>query len=163
MTTNQENTFLSSSIMLMIYLGSMFYTLSVLAEDTTKKLLANPDNKQQVVRGKKVYMRFCAYCHGKQLEGQPNWFKPNADGKMPAPPHNKSGHTWHHADIVLFNQIKFGIVPPYAPEDYKSDMPAFKDTLKDDDIWAVLAFIKSQWPKENLEFQIKIDKNYVPF
>ena len=136
-------------------------SLSVYSKQTSTK--ADPNNQVQVERGKKVYKRFCSFCHGLNLEGQPEWHKPKPDGKMPAPPHDETGHTWHHADIVLFNQTKFGIVPPYAPEDYKSDMPAFKDTLKDDDIWAVLAFIKSQWPKENLDFQIKINKNYVPF
>ena len=37
------------------------------------------------------------------------------------------------------------LVPPYAPADYPSDMPAFAGKLSDDDIWAVLAFIKSRW------------------
>ena len=81
---------------------------------------------------------------------------------MPAPPHDESGHTWHHADIVLFNITKFRLVPPHAPEGYQSDMPAWKETLKDEDIWAVLAFIKSTWPKEKLEFQQKATKNYQP-
>jgi mono/diheme cytochrome c family protein len=27
-------------------------------------------------------------------------------------------------------------------------MPAFGDKLSDDDIWAVLAYIKSRWPTE---------------
>ena len=76
---------------------------------------------------------------------------------------DETGHTWHHADIVLFNITKYGLVPPYAPKGYQSDMPAWKDTLKDEDIWAVLAFIKSSWPKENREFQEKITETYKPF
>ena len=36
-------------------------------------------------------------------------------------------------------------MPPYAPQGYASDMPAFGDRLSDDEIWAVLAFIKSRW------------------
>lgn len=133
----------------------------VLAETVTSK--ADPTNSKKVERGKKVYKRFCSLCHGKNLEGQPMWHIPREDGKMPAPPHDKTGHTWHHADIVLFNITKYGLVPPHAPEGYESDMPGWKDTLSDDDIWAVLAFIKSQWPKENLEFQQKITKEYKPF
>jgi len=132
-----------------------------MANETT--LATDPTNVKLVERGKMIYMRFCSLCHGRNLEGQPNWHKPKPDGKMPAPPHDESGHTWHHADIVLFNITKHGMVPPYAPEGYKSDMPAWKDTLKDEDIWAVLAFIKSRWPKENQEFQAKINKNYTPF
>jgi len=105
-------------------------------------------NQAQVNRGKLIHRRFCAACHGLKLEGQANWKKRNENGKLPAPPHDGTGHTWHHSDEVLFNIIKFGLVPPYAPENYKTDMPAWKDTLRDDDIWAVITFIKSIWPEE---------------
>ena len=64
---------------------------------------------------------------------------------MPAPPHDETGHTWHHADALLFALTKQGLVPPYAPAGYESDMPAFGQTLSDEEIWAVLAFIKSHW------------------
>ncbi|ALD90605.1 hypothetical protein CR3_1373 [Cupriavidus gilardii CR3] len=64
---------------------------------------------------------------------------------MPAPPHDASGHTWHHADAVLFAITKHGLVPGVtAPAGYVSDMPAFDRS--DDDIVAVLAYIKSTWP-----------------
>ena len=149
-----------TTIVIFTWLASVI-SLPVFSKDSPSK--ADPNNTAQVERGEKVYKRFCAFCHGRNLEGQPDWFKPKPDGKMPAPPHDETGHTWHHADIVLFNQTKFGIVPPYAPEGYQSDMPAFKGTLKDDDIWAVLAFIKSRWPKENLDYQIKINENYEPW
>lgn len=109
---------------------------------------ADADNPQQVSRGKLVYKKFCSLCHGVDLKGQPNWRVRNAEGKLPAPPHDESGHTWHHADDLIFGMTKFGIVPPYGPKDYKSDMPAWENTLSDDDIWAVIAYIKSQWPEE---------------
>ena len=64
---------------------------------------------------------------------------------MPAPPHDETGHTWHHPDRMLFAMTKDGLVPPYAPKDYSSDMPAFRDKLTDDQTWAVLAYIKSHW------------------
>jgi len=134
----------------------------VLAAEGLTSQAVNPENSKQVLRGEKVYMRFCSYCHGKQLEGQPNWFKPNATGKMPAPPHNENGHTWHHADVVLFEITKYGMVPPHADPGYRSDMPAFENTLKDEDIWAVLAFIKSRWPEKNRKFQQEINKSYKP-
>jgi mono/diheme cytochrome c family protein len=79
------------------------------------------------------------------LEGQPNWQRRLPNGRLPAPPHDEGGHTWHHSDNVLFGITKHGLVPPYAPSDYRSDMPAFGDKLRDDDIWAVLAFLKSHW------------------
>lgn len=70
---------------------------------------------------------------------------------MPAPPHDESGHTWHHTDEVLFGITKHGLVPgKYGPPDYESDMPAFGGKLSDDEIWAVLAFIKSHWTTREL-------------
>lgn len=79
---------------------------------------------------------------------------------MPAPPHDETGHTWHHADSVLFGITKRGLVPPYAPPDYQSDMPGFARRLSDDDIWAVLAFIKSHWrTRELLETRAEMTRN----
>jgi mono/diheme cytochrome c family protein len=118
---------------------------------------ANPDDARQVERGQLVYQRFCALCHGAKLEGQPEWRTRKPDGKLPAPPHDETGHTWHHPDELLFGIIKHGLVPPYAPPNYKSDMPAWGGTLKDDDIWAVLAYIKSRWPEETRKIQADID------
>ncbi len=68
---------------------------------------------------------------------------------MPAPPHDESGHTWHHTDAALFNITKHGLIPgKYSPPDYRSDMPAFGGTHSDEDIWAVLTYIKFSWPHE---------------
>jgi len=91
------------------------------------------------------YQQHCASCHGLKLEGQPNWQKRLANGRMPAPPHDESGHTWHHTDEVLFAITKYGLVPPYAPPGYPSDMPAFAGTLSDREIRSVLAYIESHW------------------
>jgi len=110
---------------------------------------ADPDNVAQVAHGKSVYDRLCASCHGVRLEGQPEWQERLPSGRMPAPPHDASGHTWHHPDSVLFGITKHGLVPgKYAPPKYESDMPAFGGPLSDDEIWAVLAYIKSSWPSD---------------
>ena len=106
---------------------------------------ADPTDAAKVALGAKVYGQHCASCHGVQLEGQPNWRRRLPNGRLPAPPHDESGHTWHHPDDVLFGIVKNGPVPPYAPQGYESDMPAFGGKLSDDEIWAVLAFIKSHW------------------
>lgn len=98
-----------------------------------------------VARGQRVYAQQCASCHGARLEGQPDWQSRNAQGRLPAPPHDAQGHTWHHDDDVLFEVTKYGLAK-HAPPGYASDMPAFEGRLSDDDIVAVLAFIKSQWP-----------------
>lgn len=107
---------------------------------------ANPDSALQVALGKAVYQDRCASCHGANLEGQPDWRSRKPDGRLPAPPHDETGHTWHHPDEVLFRITKLGVKPPLAPEGYQSDMPAFGDALTDEEIWAVLSFIKSRWP-----------------
>ncbi len=71
------------------------------------------------------------------------------NGRMPAPPHDESGHTWHHPDEVLFGITKEGLVPgKYGPPGYVSDMPAFGSILSDADIAAVLSYIQSRWPPE---------------
>jgi len=113
------------------------------------KSRSNPDDRELVARGQTVYEKQCVACHGMRLEGQPNWQTRLPSGRMPAPPHDASGHTWHHPDELLFGMTKEGLIPgKYAPPGYQSDMPAFGGTLSDDDIWAVLAYIKSRWPTE---------------
>ena len=102
----------------------------------------------QVSRGRVVYEQRCAVCHGQRLEGQPNWRVRLPNGRLPAPPHDDTGHTWHHPDEVLFALVKNGLVPPYAPAGYPSDMPAFGQVLSDEDIRAVLAYIESRWSGE---------------
>lgn len=106
---------------------------------------ADPGDAGRVALGERVYAQHCASCHGARLEGQPHWRSRLPNGRLPAPPHDATGHTWHHADALLFAITKQGTVPPYAPAGYDSDMPAFGRTLSDDEIWAVLAFIKSRW------------------
>ena len=97
--------------------------------------------------GQRVYAQHCAACHGAKLEGQPNWRQRLPNGRLPAPPHDDSGHTWHHPDEVLFGITKRGLAP-YAPPGYASDMPAFGGTLSDGEIRAVLAYIASHWSAE---------------
>jgi mono/diheme cytochrome c family protein len=111
---------------------------------------ADPKDATRLALGAKVYAQDCAACHGAKLEGQPNWRERLPNGRLPAPPHDESGHTWHHADRVLFAIVKNGLVPPNATPGYESDMPAFGGKLSDDEIWAVLAFIKSHWTAREL-------------
>ena len=104
-----------------------------------------PPDPVMLALGRKLYSQHCGACHGMKLEGQPNWQRKLPNGRMPAPPHDESGHTWHHPDEVLFGITKHGLVPPYAPPGYQSDMPAFAGTLSDQEIRAVLAYIGSHW------------------
>lgn len=118
---------------------------------------ADPNDPVLVAAGQAVYAAQCAACHGAKLEGQPNWKTPNADGSLPAPPHDASGHTWHHPDAVLFRIARLG-GQAVAPPGFASGMPAFGDTLNDREIRAVLAFIKSTWPGNIRARQEAIDR-----
>lgn len=123
---------------------------------------ANRDDPAKLALGATVYAQHCAACHGVKLEGQPEWRKRLPNGRMPAPPHDDSGHTWHHPDEVLFGITKRGLVPPYAPRDYPSDMPAFGAKLSDEQIWAVLAYIKTHWTNEVLAVRVEMFRDSRP-
>ncbi len=107
----------------------------------------NTDDKIQTAIGKQVYATQCASCHGKDLEGQANWRQRTPSGKLSAPPHDASGHTWHHDDATLFAITKQGLAE-LTGKPYETDMPVFKDILSDAEIRAVLAYIKSRWPEK---------------
>lgn len=115
----------------------------------------DPTNAGLVDVGRSIYGKECASCHGVNLEGQQKWQTRLANGKLPAPPHDASGHTWHHSDRVLFDITKRG--PAAYPSGYPTDMPAFGDRLSDKQIAAVLAYIKSSWPTEIRMRQAKAD------
>jgi mono/diheme cytochrome c family protein len=104
-----------------------------------------PGDPARLAAGRAIYLQYCAGCHGVNLEGQPNWQQRLPTGRMPAPPHDDAGHTWHHSHDLLFGIVKHGVVPAYAPPKYQSDMPAFGNVLGDDEIRAVLAYIASHW------------------
>lgn len=99
--------------------------------------------------GADLYARHCAACHGAELEGQPDWRSPKPDGTYPAPPHDASGHTWHHDDAMLFDYVARGgqAVLDDMGVSFKSAMPAFGTVLSDAEITRILDFIASTWPE----------------
>lgn len=114
------------------------------------------DDPQLLATGRTIYQARCAACHGAHLEGQPKWRERNAAGLLPAPPHDASGHTWHHPDPLLFDITKFGTARAAKLKDYDSAMPAFEGVLTDAEIIAVLSWIKSQWPQDIREQQEEV-------
>lgn len=101
-----------------------------------------------IATGRAVYQDVCAACHGVALEGARDWQTPGPDGQLPPPPHDATGHTWHHGDAFLFDYVKWGgqAVLDAMGVRYTSGMPAFDGVLSDAEIAAVLAYIKSTWP-----------------
>jgi len=102
----------------------------------------------RIDRGSALYAQHCSECHGDDLEGALDWKRPLTDGSYPPPPHDDSGHTWHHPDELLQEIIAQGGDPAY-----NSKMPAFDETLSPDEIASVLDFIKSRWGTEARQFQ----------
>jgi len=140
-----------SAVGILIAVGTVAW-LGTHAEPT------KPDSNSAslVARGKIVYAQQCASCHGADVEGQPNWRERLPSGRLPAPPHDSTGHTWHHSDKDLFSMVKTGI-PEIVPG-YQTDMPKYEGVLSDSDIWAVLSFIESTWPPVIRERQQRLDR-----
>ncbi len=113
-------------------------------------------DRQLVARGEILYRDHCASCHGADLEGQPNWRERDENGLLPAPPHDATGHTWHHSDALLFDVTKYGSTAVIG-SDYKSNMPGFAASMTDTEIWATLAYIKSTWPPDIQEIQSELE------
>jgi mono/diheme cytochrome c family protein len=115
------------------------------AETHAPSHFADADNDALTEQGALVYAQNCANCHGRRLQGQALWqLRDQYEGRR-APPHDSTGHTWQHSDEELFTIVKTGKFST-TPKDIVSFMPAFEKRLSDDDVLAVLAFIKSRWP-----------------
>ncbi|MEE8371216.1 MAG: cytochrome c [Sphingomonadales bacterium] len=117
-----------------------------------------PDDRALVARGLQVYTQYCATCHGAGLEGQPNWKQRGPGGRLPAPPHDASGHTWHHPDAQLIALTKFGLAAMVP--NYQTDMPVYDGVLSDEEIIAVLSYIKSTWPADIRARHDQINANF---
>ena len=108
-----------------------------------------PDlDPDEITLGQDVYAINCAECHGVNLEGEQNWQQQNEDNSFRPPPHDASGHTWHHSDRILRESIELG--GARFPDNIggTSNMPAFGDTLTEEEITAVLIYIKSTWSED---------------
>ncbi len=103
------------------------------------------DLSKALARGAKVYATSCRPCHGDR----------HGKGSIGrAHPHNGMGHTWHHPDAQLKEWILHG-----KPGPGFSIMPGFK-YLREHDVEAVLALIKTWWTDEQREIQEDISRRY---
>ncbi len=69
------------------------------------------------------------------------------------PPHNQTGHTWHHPDAQLKDWVingKLGF----------AQMPGFKETLTESEIDETLTYIKTWWIEEQRETQADVSRRY---
>ena len=143
-----------NSIVLGILASSAIVAIFVVQERASAAPPLQPINVD-IEQGKALYAETCAACHGANLEGQDNW-QSQGDGETPpAPPHDQTGHTWHHGDALLFNYTKLGGKETLARQgmEFNSGMPGFGETLTDQEIWNIIAFIKSTWPDRIKEVQ----------
>ena len=95
----------------------------------------------KIVRGRAIYEKNCAECHGTNGKGQPgDWRVRDAKGMYPPPPLDDSAHAWHHPTKVLMEAIRDG-----SPGG-EGNMPAWKGKLSEQEMQDVVVYIKSLWP-----------------
>lgn len=102
--------------------------------------------------GRHLYAAQCASCHGAHGEGAPDWREPDAHGEMPPPPHDHTGHTWKHADGMLYRIIHDGWRDPFN-KTQRLTMPAFRQILAPREIRTVIDYLKTLWSPEQRRFQ----------
>ena len=124
-----------SSVLILILVTSLLCGEALAHhESKTKKIELLYQDQSVVNLGETRYQDLCAGCHGRNLQGQVNWHKRDQDGYLPAPPHDETGHTWHHADKLLFEMTKYGL-QAIAGGDYKTRMPALRELYRTTTSW----------------------------
>ena len=103
-------------------------------------------------QGQKIFQTHCAVCHGANAESTVvEWQKPDVYGKMPPPPLNGTAHTWHHKLSGLMHTVKNGTLS------IGGNMPGWKDTLSDQEIFSTIIWLTSLWPDEIFETWLKLN------
>ena len=101
---------------------------------------------ERTANGESIYAATCAGCHG-----GPD----GSGGNSAAGPHGPTGHTWHHPDGQLRDFVRKG-----KPSPGTVPMPAFGDSLDDNEVDAVLAYIKTWWTEEQRASQAEISARH---
>lgn len=139
-----------------LVLAGLGFVLWPAAATEEPGLILRWQDAEAVADGAGIYAAECAACHGAELEGQPDWQVRLDNGRLPAPPHDATGHTWHHPDAVLIDITTRGTAA-IVGGGYESDMAGFGDVLTTDEIIAVLSYIKSTWPADVIEVHNEIN------
>ena len=129
---------------------------SAAAQDMLPGQILRWQDAALVAEGEAIYEAECAACHGANLEGQADWQVRLENGRLPAPPHDRTGHTWHHPDQILVAITALGTAA-LVGGNYESDMIGFSDRLSEAEIIAVLSYIKSTWPEDVIEIHNEIN------
>ncbi len=91
---------------------------------------------EQVALGQTIFQANCSSCHGVDGSGY-------AQENIPAPAVNGTAHAWHHTDAQISGWIRDGV----------GQMPAIGTDWSDDEIDAVLSYIKQWWGPDELSRQ----------
>ena len=129
-----------------LLVGAVIYHFSSPVYEAEASIALKHKDDAIIDLGRVVYAENCGSCHGIALKGAANWRQRDVDGYLPAPPHDETGHTWHHSDSYLFLMTKYGIEKMIG-KSYPNNMPAYEDKLTDEEILAALSYIKSTWSK----------------
>lgn len=140
------------TIAIVVALAAIVFVVAWVVAD---RGIGTADRTDRLAEGLEIYRQNCAACHGEALEGQPDWRRRGPNGRMPAPPHDETGHTWHHGDEQLFRITRDGVAAVVGGN-YESDMPGFGEILTDDEILSVLDYIKSTWPDRERAYQAQV-------
>jgi mono/diheme cytochrome c family protein len=99
----------------------------------------------ELERGANLYAISCQPCHGDRY----------GKGRIgSADPHNEKGHTWHHPNAQLKDWTLNG------KPGFHQDMPAFNESLEEQDVESILDFIKTWWTTMQREMQADISRRY---
>lgn len=150
----------AGALLVLLVAGAGYFSLRAADRPAAAQHSLRPDDPQVLRVGERIYAQQCAACHGAKGEGQADWRDRGADGLLPAPPHDASGHTWHHPDEQLFAITKQGLAQLINQPDYRTAMPIYGGVLSDDEIVAVLSWIKAQWPPEIRQRHDEINVQY---
>ena len=121
-------------------------------QTTQIQILDRRFTDSELEQGQTIYTQICAACHG--IDGQGQFpeapLEPDSTGRFGAPPHNETGHSWHHSDVSLIRYVTEG---GFSDPTRYYTMPPFGEALTDEQIQVVLAYIKTMWTDEQRAMQ----------